>query len=259
MYRIGILTLVTVTSFFSTVQAEENFTDKKKEWGITEFVQTSDLDVRNRVCRIYVCKHGRTDYEKEGRLQGWSKKAKLVKEGEEEMRQLGEKLYVYCVSHIYSSDLVRAAESARALSDAIEVPQATRTPEIVYDAAFREANHAEFQDQLKESYKDHPHHKYYYSLPYEKRVFCPFGPSGESIVDILNRALPKIKAIAKTHSGNSVILLTHGGLIKGLRILAENDFSYMEEHKLGKPSEFLTIDVMVDRDGNISFMSHGVK
>ncbi len=63
---------------------------------------------------IYVVRHGETDWNKEGRLQGWAN-THLNKTGIEQAKKIAKWFKNIQVDNIYSSDLARTQETARFL------------------------------------------------------------------------------------------------------------------------------------------------
>ena len=84
--------------------------------------------------KLYLMRHGETDWNREGRLQG-QKDIPLNENGIAQMQRLGERLrdLSFCVDKIISSPLVRAAESAEIVADCIGFHKP-----IVYDRDFLE-------------------------------------------------------------------------------------------------------------------------
>lgn len=111
------------------------------------------------------------------------------------------------VDKIYSSDLSRAVDTIKAVAEKTGL-------EICPLKEFREAFCGEWEgltvDVIKERYKED-----YEGWINGKANAHPTG--GESIEQIGERALKKITEIAKESEGKTVLIATHGGVIKAMQ------------------------------------------
>ncbi|MFY0406242.1 histidine phosphatase family protein [Solicola sp. PLA-1-18] len=85
--------------------------------------------------RLVLWRHGLTDWNVQGRLQGQSD-VPLNEVGEQQARDAGARLAALAPARIVSSDLVRARETARALADLVGL-------EVETDERLREMNFGE--------------------------------------------------------------------------------------------------------------------
>lgn len=130
----------------------------------------------------------------------------------------------YHIDAIYSSDLSRAVDTIAPLSKMAGIP-------IIKEQRLRELHAGEWQginvSELMEKYGE----------IYEKwRVHDPSirPPKGESMQELQERGITALKDIAKLNDGKTVVIATHGGLIKtlhayflGLPVQKWKDLSYL--------------------------------
>ncbi len=117
----------------------------------------------------------------------------------------------FSVAAIYASDLSRAKETVRGLSDALALP-------IVECKDLREIDVGIWQgmeiEEVKRCYPDQIAH--YKSDPATFRF-----EGGEAYADVAARAGRAVAEIAERHAGGTVAIATHGGVIRALRAMAE--------------------------------------
>ena len=152
---------------------------------------------------FYIVRHGETDYNKNGRYQGQTD-IPLNDLGREQTRYVGQRLAAVALDAIYSSDLSRAYETARAVAAGRPIQLEPRLREIhvgrVAGMSHQEIEASEpaFWAALKAD---------------PERV--PF-PEGESALDLQKRAVEALEAIAASHPEGHVAIVTHGGVIKAM-------------------------------------------
>jgi broad specificity phosphatase PhoE len=151
--------------------------------------------------RLLLVRHGETDWNRERRLQGQSD-VPLNEEGRRQIRALAARLAGSRVDAIHASDLARAAESARILGDALG-------KEPVLSADWREIHLGDMEgrggmDLTRELAASAAH------------AARPIASGGESFAEVRARLLSGFSRIARDHAGGTVLLVGHGGTLKGL-------------------------------------------
>ncbi|RSM77470.1 histidine phosphatase family protein [Amycolatopsis sp. WAC 01375] len=156
--------------------------------------------------RLVLWRHGETDYNAAGRMQGHLDSA-LTPVGWNQARFAVPALARFSPDLVIASDLRRATDTATVLTEAIGVP-------LRIDKRLRETHLGEWQgftgQQVDESY------------PGERarwRVDATWAPpGGESRVDVAARAMEVVADLDRPNSdaGDAVLLATHGGLIIAL-------------------------------------------
>lgn len=157
---------------------------------------------------IYIVRHGQTEWNVLRKMQGHSD-IPLNAMGEEQARQLAEELKDTPLDVAFSSDLMRAKRTAEIV--ALEHKLAVQTTEIL-----RERNSGEFEGKpyaLLDTYN-----KLLEKLSDEERFRYKIPPDRESDEELIKRILPFLRETAITHPQKSILMATHGGVMKVLLI-----------------------------------------
>lgn len=148
---------------------------------------------------IYLIRHGRQN------SQLCNVDVPLAEAGRRQAELTGERLQKYNIDAIYSSDLLRAVETADIINQYIGV-------ERVIDQRLQESNFGDMtgleNEVLKERFKDFlkERAKMENDIPY---------PGGESCESVFKRAFAVISEIANSKY-EDVAVVTHGGVIRAL-------------------------------------------
>ena len=113
----------------------------------------------------------------------------------------------FCVDCIYSSDLSRAFDTVKPLSQRLGI-------DIITDAGLRECDVGKWQGMLIEDVKD------VFPESFELYRKCPGlarFDGGESYEELMLRAKETFERIARDNDGKSIVIGTHGGVIRTLR------------------------------------------
>jgi probable phosphoglycerate mutase len=154
------------------------------------------------VTTILLARHGETDWNSEGRFQGWADPP-LNDAGRAQARRLAEQLRDTPFDAVYSSDLRRAHETAQIVAAPHDVP-------VVTDPGLREIDVGSWSGltraEIEERFPGAEHH------------------DGESRADHLARVLATVERIARAHLGERILIVSHGGSLRALR-----------RHAIGEP------------------------
>lgn len=154
------------------------------------------------VTRLYLIRHGQSAGNAEGRFGGHSP-TPLSELGHQQARLTAAALAKEKIEAIYSSDLVRAVQTAKALSEMVDVP-------IIQTPAFRERNVGVLEGlTFNESKKRFPHD--YYALV--NRSVHHVITKGESYRQLLRRAVRELNRILQIHEGENIAIFSHTGTI----------------------------------------------
>lgn len=171
---------------------------------------------------ILLMRHGEDDTT---RLGGWSD-AGLSSLGIEQARLASETICRdYHISHIFSSDLPRAKETADSIAGKLGLSVSVRKE-------FRETNNGDLAGISKEMFKTHYPGLYYSSLEWEQRY--PNGESPKLFFERIEDAWKMFKKEANSLPGD-VLLVTHGGVIDIILCL-ENGIPYTNKCVLHRVS-----------------------
>jgi alpha-ribazole phosphatase len=148
---------------------------------------------------LILIRHGQTDWNLQGRYQGQSD-VPLNDKGREQARQLVAKLQHIEIDAIYSSDLVRARQTAQILAEAIDAP-------LVLDPRLREIHQGLWEGMLFQNIQQE------YSRAFERRKSDPLQvapPEGETVGQLRHRVLSALKDILEAHPNGRVAIVAHG-------------------------------------------------
>jgi probable phosphoglycerate mutase len=155
--------------------------------------------------QVFIIRHGETEWNIANIRQGHLD-SRLTPEGVAQAQALAQRLTRERFRVIYSSDLGRAMQTAQIIADATG-------HEIVSDPRLRERHLGIFQglssDEIKAKH------------PEEYRLHRTLGPdyvipTGESVRQQVARNLAYLNEIAVKHLGESIVVITHGGVLSGL-------------------------------------------
>ena len=161
------------------------------------------LPERAAATRMVLVRHGETDWNKEGRIQG-HQPTHLNEQGRREARLVAPRVAAETPGHLYSSDLPRAmetAEAAAALTGLHIVP----APEL-REAFFGEWEGKTFREVQAELPGDFAN--------WVESDFHKAPPGGESAAQLRERVIAFIGEVFTRHPNETSVLFTHGGPCK---------------------------------------------
>ncbi len=151
--------------------------------------------------RLYLVRHGRVAEGHTDRYHGHNDIG-LSPEGVRQFEALAAQLAAIPLQGVYSSDLVRTITGADIISLGRDL-----TPQAIVE--FREVNFgawegltfaeimAQYPAELEERFKDLANFRI---------------PGGESLKDVRNRALPRLKELLARHAGAAFLVVAHAGI-----------------------------------------------
>jgi len=161
--------------------------------------------MKNHYCQIYLIRHGETDWNAKGLLQGQSD-IPLNKEGEKQTIEAAKKHFKKIkFAAIFSSDLVRAKRTAEII--ALEKKMAVETSVLLRERDFGpfEGKHwQEVEKELRMSIKE------FRMLSDE--VAKKLGI--ESDEKIMERFLRFLREVAVAYRGKNILIVTHGSVMR---------------------------------------------
>jgi alpha-ribazole phosphatase len=161
----------------------------------------------SKMTRILLVRHGEVEgnYGPNRTFAGWGDKP-LTARGRAQAQAVAEKLSSEPICSVYSSDLMRAADTAHAIA-------ARHGLAVQLNTALREVNYGEWEGigdaELLADWNEH----------WQRRVADPLNvapPGGESYADLWARLEPAWNAIVQKHKDETVVVVGHNG---SLRIL----------------------------------------
>ena len=160
--------------------------------------------------RIIAVRHGETSWNVDARIQGQLDIA-LNDTGRWQARRVGSALSAEQLSAIYSSDLGRAHETARAIADAAGIA-------VVPHPGLRERRFGLFEgktfDEIHTTWPEHAQN-------WKKRIPDWTPPEGgESLLELRERVARTVTDLAARHRGEQIAVVAHGGVLDTLYRIA---------------------------------------
>ncbi|MCX7796625.1 MAG: alpha-ribazole phosphatase [bacterium] len=154
---------------------------------------------------IYIIRHGETDWNREGIYQGQTD-IPLNENGRETAKRLGIALSKIRFVSIYSSDLLRARETAEIINSFLNVP-------LYCVIDLRELDFGEWTgiSIWEMSRKDPELFKKWQEDPWNVSP-----PGGETFRDLTERVMRFLESISKKYKGENVLVVSHAGPIKAM-------------------------------------------
>ena len=152
---------------------------------------------------IILIRHGETEWNSQQRMQGHSN-SDLSSVGQAQIQALGQWMKNVPFDHIYSSDSLRAKQTAEAITQ-------FSGHELQFDQRLREKNLGVFEGLTSEEARErHPEVFRLFKTAGSKYVI----DEGESTQQLQDRALEIVNEIRIKHPEERVLLVTHGGFIR---------------------------------------------
>jgi len=146
------------------------------------------------VATILLARHGETDWNREGRWQGWADPP-LNDTGRAQAGELAEQLRATPFDAVYSSDLRRAFETAEIVAAPHGVP-------VIADRDLREVDIGSWsgltRDEIRERFPD------------------GVRPDGETREQHSKRVHDAVVRIARENLGRRILIVSHGGTFRSL-------------------------------------------
>ena len=176
-----------------------------------------------------VVRHGETEWNVSRQLQGW-KNSNLTENGIKQAALTAEAFKNKKFDLLCTSDLRRAQETTAIINKYHQL-------KIHIDNSLKERNFGVMeglkQDEMLEKYPE-------VFTRYMQREEKYQIPEGESLVSFYNRVIDGVNAIAQSHSGKRILIVTHGGV---LDCMMRRVFNY----PLSAPRSFSIYNASVNR------------
>jgi glucosyl-3-phosphoglycerate phosphatase len=158
--------------------------------------------------RLVLLRHGQTDYNAAGRMQGHLD-SMLTDAGVEQAAAVAPEIARLAPDRLISSDLRRAVDTADAVAAVCGRP-------VKLDARLRETHLGEWQGRTVEEIEA----EYPGAIATWRSDPAWAPPGGESRIEVVRRSLPVVEELDEEYpdstSDAAVVLVAHGGLIAGL-------------------------------------------
>ncbi len=143
---------------------------------------------------VLLARHGETDWNREGRWQGWADPP-LNSTGREQAAVLARQLRETPFDAVYSSDLRRAHETAELVAAPHGVP-------VITEPGLREIDVGSWSGLTRDEIAER--------FPGGER------PDGETREQHAARVLAAVERIARANAGRRILIVTHGGTLRAL-------------------------------------------
>jgi alpha-ribazole phosphatase len=148
---------------------------------------------------LCLIRHGQTNWNVQGRYTGQSD-IPLNGTGKIQAKSLIPQLQNRQIDAIFSSDLLRASETARIISDYFQIP-------VQLDSRLREINQGVWEGQHLDDIK------LKYNEIWQQRETNPHNvrpPGGETLSEVSTRVITAIEEIASKYPDGAVLIISHG-------------------------------------------------
>ena len=192
---------------------------------------------------LLLLRHGETEWNLSGRWQGQAADTPLTDLGREQARIVAGRLRSYPISAIYSSDLVRALETAQIIGQALHVAP-------IPEPALRESDIGAWTgltwDEIAARFPDEV------AAMYAGQEVRRGG--GESYGELQARLAAAAENIAARHPGQTVLLVGHGAALRSL-VSHALDASLAQMHRIAIGGN-TAISVLQMRYGHLRLVSY---
>lgn len=164
----------------------------------------------NNFTTFYLVRHGQTEWNVERRIQG-HKDSYLTEEGKIQASQVAETLKDVHFDAVYSSDLIRAKDTA-------EIIVQRKNLAVKTTQALREKSQGRLEGRLSREVREELKELWdiYDRLSDEEKMAYKAVPDAESLDEVMSRFLTFMRETAVAYPGKTVLLVTHGGVMRTL-------------------------------------------
>ncbi len=192
-------------------------------------------------CTIYIVRHGETDHNLNGIIQGQTDVA-LNPKGTEQASLAGQKLRNVKFDAVYASDLTRAKRTAEIIIAEKQV--AVNTTQLL-----RERHYGQYEDRAHKAFQAENEALLLKleAITEEQRRNFKFDVKYESDNEVASRVITFLRELAVTYAGKTILVVSHGGVMRIL--LAHLGFKSREEMK----------HIFIENTGYLKLESDGVE
>ncbi|MBI4173287.1 MAG: histidine phosphatase family protein [Candidatus Aenigmarchaeota archaeon] len=157
------------------------------------------------VVRLILVRHGETDWNVKGLIQGDSNRSRLTVKGKNQCRKLRPKIAKLEIAAVYASPLQRALETARLISPA---GRPIRARNELRERHFGRVEGKSFAAFIRGNRKRW--------AEWSRSRELPDVPGVETIPRLQQRAMRAVLGIAKRQRNKNILIVTHGAFIRYL-------------------------------------------
>ncbi|MCQ4725060.1 histidine phosphatase family protein [Anaerotignum faecicola] len=153
--------------------------------------------------KLYLIRHGETEWNKAKRFQGWTD-IELSQEGRRQASLLGERFKKIDIDEIYSSPLKRAVETARPIAD-------IKGLEIKTNENFKEINFGEWEGMTAKEISTK------YGKSFDEFIKYPENgtfPGDISFAHVTERIKIGLRDVLDGKDDKNIAIVSHGGIVR---------------------------------------------
>lgn len=161
--------------------------------------------------KLYIARHGETEWNSQGKMQGWQDSA-LTEKGVSNAKKLGQSLSHINFDFVCCSPLGRAVETAKHIISGKDIL-------FVYSSSFKEMGFGTWEgmhhDKIKELYPEQQHN--YWNSPHLYKAM-----DGESYKAFIERVRSGLEILIQNSQSKNILLVTHAAVIKAIFTIVYN-------------------------------------
>lgn len=185
-------------------------------------------------CTIYLTRHGETEWNEKKLIQGLTD-IPLNAKGKKQAKVLGKQLEDINFDTAFSSDLLRAENSAEIIVKEKKIP-------VTKIKALRERNFGRFEGKSLSEMRKAFGEVMLVTKEKQKRLRIYDVENDE---EIITRLIPFLKKTAKQYIGKKILMVTHGGLLRAFLSYVDYKIPEYSDHPM-KNTGYL----IIESDGN---------
>ena len=183
--------------------------------------------------KLYLTRHGETEWNEEGRMQGWGN-SPLTELGKNQAIWLRERMKDLHIDVIYSSPIGRAYNTAKIIRGDRDIP-------LICHDGLKEMSFGDWEGQDQETIKsmEKENHFNFWNVPSK---YIPTG-NGETFNEVKERSLKTINDILQKEKGKTILIVTHTITLKSYLTELENkDIDTLWDHPFIKQTSLTEIN-----------------
>lgn len=161
--------------------------------------------------KIYITRHGETEWNKVGRMQGW-KNSNLSEKGIENAKKLGVSLNQIDFDCIYCSPLGRAIDTAKCI-------RGNKSTEIITKESLKEMGFGLWEG-MEHTKVEELYAAQQFNLWNKPHLYEPV--QGESFEELLCRTREVLNEIINNNEHENILIVSHAILIKAIYAIIKN-------------------------------------
>ena len=189
---------------------------------------------------LYFVRHGETDYNRDGIMQGRGVDTSINATGRAQADALARLFADVDIQAIYSSSLRRARETAAVIAAHHPSVPVHATPQLDEMSWGVVEGRSRDSDAVESIYSDLYDH-------WDRGEFDKCVDGGESVLDVQKRGLAAVTRIAEQHAGERIVIVTHGRFLRVILASLLDDYGLERMNDI--PHDNAAVNHLVVRSG----------